>query len=164
MDKLDKLIKAMNKVQTYALFITGIGIAIVFAIEVLFRYVLKINLMGYEEVIIVVAFWLYFMGGAQGSYERIHVRANILSNFISSEKIVAAIDFFVSTLNVILLVIVAVLSIFFINNSIEIGARSTIYRFPLTIGHMAVTVGYILMAFYAVVYYIQDVYKIIKKN
>lgn len=164
MNKLDKVMKIMNKVQSYVLFIMGLGIAIIFAIEVIFRYVFKINLMGYEEVIIVMAFWLYFIGGAQGSYERIHVRADMLGNFIGNRKTVRAIDLVVSTINMMLLVIVSILSIFFIARSIDIGSKSSIYRFPLTIGHMSVSVGYILMAFYSIVYYVQDIRQNMQKS
>jgi TRAP-type C4-dicarboxylate transport system permease small subunit len=45
------------------------------------RYVLKINFIGYDEIAVLIAFWLYFMGSAYGAYNNSHVTADIVNAY-----------------------------------------------------------------------------------
>lgn len=47
--------------------------------EVLFRYFLHRPLYGIEELAAYAAFWLYFMGGAHGAFQRNHISASIIN-------------------------------------------------------------------------------------
>ncbi|MDR1481558.1 MAG: TRAP transporter small permease [Synergistaceae bacterium] len=45
------------------------------------RYIFKVNFMGYDEIAVLVAFWLYFMGAAYGAYNNSHVTADIVDAY-----------------------------------------------------------------------------------
>lgn len=45
------------------------------------RYIFKSNFYGYEEIAVLVAFWLYFIGAAYGSYNNTHVSADIVDAY-----------------------------------------------------------------------------------
>lgn len=55
-------------------------------IEVIMRYFFKAPLVGIEELAAYVAFWLYFIGGSYGAYERSHISAD-LSQLFFKDKI-----------------------------------------------------------------------------
>ena len=64
--------RALLKVEVAVLIITSVlAAAFVFA-GVFLRYVLKSNFFGQEEILTVVAMWLYWMGGIYGTYENSH--------------------------------------------------------------------------------------------
>jgi TRAP-type C4-dicarboxylate transport system permease small subunit len=46
-------------------------------IEVIMRYVFKSPFVGIEELAAYSAFWVYFIGGAYGAYERSHIKAEL---------------------------------------------------------------------------------------
>lgn len=47
--------------------------------EIIARYILKSPFVGIEELAAYCAFWLYFIGGSYGAYERSHISADISS-------------------------------------------------------------------------------------
>ena len=55
-------------------------------IEVIMRYFFETPLIGIEELAAYVAFWLYFIGGSYGAYERSHISAD-LSQLIFKNKL-----------------------------------------------------------------------------
>lgn len=46
------------------------------------RYVLGGDLYGFEEVVKLIAFWVYFMGAAYGSFNNTHVSADLISAYV----------------------------------------------------------------------------------
>jgi TRAP-type C4-dicarboxylate transport system permease small subunit len=45
------------------------------------RYIFKVNFNGYDEIAVLIAFWLYFMGAAYGAYNNSHVTADIVDAY-----------------------------------------------------------------------------------
>lgn len=45
------------------------------------RYVFKADFPGYEEIAVLVGFWLYFMGAAYGAYNNTHVSADVIDAY-----------------------------------------------------------------------------------
>ena len=66
--------------------IASIFIVISICAIVTMRYVFEIDLYGIEEIIMMVSFWLYFLGSSMGSSEKSQISADILSTYIKNEK------------------------------------------------------------------------------
>ncbi len=62
--------KILAKLQEYVLVLTSSFLALAMFAEAFLRYVFKSDLFGIEEVLLLVVMWLYFIGGAYGSYEK----------------------------------------------------------------------------------------------
>lgn len=73
--------------------------------EVLFRYILHKPLYGIEEIAAYAAFWLYFMGGAHGAFQRNHISASIIS--VAFKKY-PKIELFITTVTNLLTTVVCV--------------------------------------------------------
>ena len=56
--------KAIAKLQEIVLVVCGALSCLIFVVEVIMRYVLKIDFLGYDEIILLFAIWLYFIGGS----------------------------------------------------------------------------------------------------
>ena len=46
------------------------------------RYIIGGDLYGFEEWVRLLAFWLYFMGGAYGAYNDTHVSADVIDSYM----------------------------------------------------------------------------------
>ena len=51
------------------------------------RYIFSGNFYGSDEIIMLFAFWLYFMGAVYGSYEDSHIKADLLNVYIKNMRI-----------------------------------------------------------------------------
>ena len=86
MNILKKLWNALLMAENAIMMTANIGVVILVFISVLMRYILQKNTGGMEELVVFIATWIYFMGGAIGSYENSHITADFLSVFIHNEK------------------------------------------------------------------------------
>ena len=80
MDRIAKnaVFRALLNVQSVVMVITTILAAGIVFVGVFMRYVLKSNFFGQEEILCVIAMWLYWVGGIYGSYEDSHIRGDML--------------------------------------------------------------------------------------
>ncbi len=58
--------------------------------EVIMRYVIHYPGMEVEELATMIAFWFYFIGGAYGTFDRSHIKAEMLHLFFKNPRKVAA--------------------------------------------------------------------------
>lgn len=63
---LRSLDRFIEKLQNWILLLTGTAITMMILVNALFRF-LKVDWFGSEELILFVAFWLYFTGSACAS-------------------------------------------------------------------------------------------------
>ena len=61
-------------------------LAAAFCLIVFLRYVFESDLFAYEEWVLTVAFLLYFVGGALASREDVHIKADIVEEYIRSAR------------------------------------------------------------------------------
>jgi TRAP-type C4-dicarboxylate transport system permease small subunit len=66
---------------------TSLALAILISVAAFTRYVLHGDLYGYEEWVKLLAFWLYFMGGAYGAYNNTHVSADVIDAYLPAGKL-----------------------------------------------------------------------------
>lgn len=66
--------------------IATLVLPVTFFFVVIFRYGLQMDLFAYEEWLLPIAFWLYFLASAVGSYEGTQIRADILESFFHTAR------------------------------------------------------------------------------
>lgn len=129
--------------------------------SVILRYVFKGNFYGSDEVIMLFAFWLYFMGAVYGSYENSHIKADLLNVYIKNIRAKDVVALLAEMVTIVVNIIVLIWAIRFFQGEIVKGGLSTALKIPLVIPKSAVFFGFLLMAFYHVTYFIRDVYRLI---
>ena len=93
MKVLKKIWDFLLTFEKVIMIIASILVVILITISVVMRYILEKNFPGMEELVVMVAFWIYFMGGIYGSYENSHITADILSVFVEKERTKLAVSF-----------------------------------------------------------------------
>ncbi len=149
--------KCLIKLQQWLMIASSIFVILIMFVEVLLRYVFKSDLYGIEEIVVIAAFWLYFMGSSYGVYEKSHVKADILPQMMSQKA--------QKTLNIIIRFIMAALCCLFtywavgmISHCLKYMPRTTGLRIPIVISQFSILLGYFLMSIYAIIYFLEDLF------
>ena len=79
-------IHALLRVINATIILSGCIMALTFFCVVVLRYGFSADLFAYEEWLLVIAFWFFFMGSAVATYENSHINADILGIFLSRPK------------------------------------------------------------------------------
>lgn len=141
---------ALLHVERFILVTTSVLAAGLVAVGVFTRYVLGIDFFGQEEVITVVAMWLYWVGGIYGSYEDSHIKADILTTFIPNPKAVKAINITIMVISIAVTVVFMVWSFDYLAWSLESGGKTAGLKIPLILSQLPLAVGFAMMLFYSV--------------
>lgn len=129
--------------------------------SVVLRYIFKKNFYGSDEVILMFAFWLYFMGAVYGSYENSHIKADLMNVYVKNIRIK---DFIALIAQVIMIVVNVVLITWawdYFLWGLEKMPLTTGLKIPLVIPQSAVFFGLLLMGFYHIVHFIRNSYRYI---
>lgn len=146
-----------------AIMIAGsLGIVIGIGLTIVFRYFLKTDLYGTEELLLIFAFWLYFMGGSYASYEKSHITADLLSTMISNRKVKLGISLFTSAATMLICLIFTYWGFDFLQWGIEKGAKTTALGIPMFVAQSSVTFGFLLMSLYSIVHFIRNVLELME--
>lgn len=135
-------------VQRFILWAASFVVVVTITVSVFMRYVLKTDLYGLEEVIILLAMWIYFIGGAYGSYEGSHITAEIMSVIIKNKKVMHYIKLFIAIVSLLVSVFFAVWGMQYLDLVLMIGGRTPALHIPLLLQRLPLTICFILMVIY----------------
>lgn len=149
--------KILKKAQEIVLVVCGALCCLLFVVEVLARYVFKVDFRGYDEIVLLFAVWLYFIGGSYAMYKKQHISADMLGMMLKGKALSIA-RAVVSWVTFAITVFLAAWGINFFRYALTRTAQTTVWRIPHLCSQSALTLGYILMAFYALVYALEDTF------
>jgi len=136
------------RLQRWFLIVAGCMITVFVFIEVMLRYVFESPLFGIEELITVIAMWLYFIGASLGAYDRTHIKADVIHVWVKSPRGMAIIHTVNSLVTVFLSAVMATWCYDYFIFGIKRWGATPALRLPLVIPQSAVFVGAILMTIY----------------
>ena len=136
------------KMQRVILVLLTLIVAFGMFIEVWLRYFLKLPLMGIEELTILAAFWLYFLGGAYGAYERNHIKAELI-HLLLGRRALGTVTIVMGLLAVILGCLLSVWGYNYVIWAIAKRPESPIFRIPMVYVQSSIFVGFVLISFYS---------------
>ncbi|QJB57380.1 TRAP transporter small permease [Pseudodesulfovibrio sp. zrk46] len=146
----------LGKFQKTVMAATSILIVGMICYTVIARYVFGSDFYGSEELIQMLAFWLYFMGAAQGSREKSQISADILTCYVTNAKWCRIAQLVKDVVTVAICLLVTYWACLFVGWGIQMMPKSPVFRLPMLIPHTAIGLGFVLMSLYHVVYLIQD--------
>lgn len=153
MSKLEKTAfwKALVRFLQIGLIISGILVTCITFSAVIARS-MNVNLLGYEEILIICAFWLYMFGTAYGSYENSHIKADILVVTMKEGFRKDLVALLRNSLSVVLgfIFLLWALQLFFW--TVENGQQTPVWRIPVTVSQSSLLFGLLVATFYHLVY------------
>lgn len=112
------------------------------------RYFFKQDLFGLEEILMILGFWLYFVGGAYGSYTRTQIKAELLDFIFSSARIKGVIKSACHLVSVAMAGCLCWWSVEMLIFGLEKGAHTPVFNLPMATAHLPLIVGFFLMMVY----------------
>ena len=156
--------KVLQNVIRVVMIVGNVCSACLMAYCVVVRYVFKGNFYGSDEVIMLFAFWLYFMGAAYGSFENSHIKADLLNVYIKDMRKKDALALVALVLTIVVNTIVLAWAWKYFLMEIHKGGMSTALKIPLVIPKSAVFFGFLLMELYHVYYFIHYLLTYLRKG
>lgn len=152
-NKLQKSILwvALEKLMKFGLIVSGIFVTLITFASVIAR-AFNFNLLGYEEILIIFAFWLYMFGSAYGSYENSHIKADIFVTSMKEGLIKDLITILRDSLSVFLGAIFFLWAIQLAKWNLENGQLTPTWRLPMLISQSSLLFGLGIGTFFNVVY------------
>lgn len=149
--RIGGIIRKTVRIKRTLCAIFALIIPLTFFFVVIFRYGLEKDLFAYEEWLLPIAFWLYFLGSAVGTYEGTQIRADILESFFKTAR---AIWFRKVTLAVIetflagVILFWALLMVFYEIDSYPYWQSTIALKIPYLVPRLGITIGVAFMLIY----------------
>ncbi len=136
-----------------SLLVTGIICAAVFM-----RYIMHDDLFAYDELVMVAAFWLYFVGAAYGSYEDSHIKADIIQILTPHfPRFAAYVRLTARTLEALLALCISYWAWSLMAWQLTFKGKTMGWGIPIAVPQSAIFIGFSLMSLYAIVHLIQSI-------
>lgn len=152
----NKIWKALLAGQRAIMVVTAVIVTIIVSAAMILRS-FNIDLVGYEEVLIMFAFWLYMIGSAYGSYEKSQIAADILNVYLKEGKVKATINLIKTAVTLILGIVLNYWAFQLLAWAIQMNTRTPVWRLPMAIGQGSMFVGLTLTTFYNMVYFYDEI-------
>jgi TRAP-type C4-dicarboxylate transport system permease small subunit len=141
------------------MFIANVAIITIILTVAFLRYLLKINFLGSEEIILLIASWMYFLGSAIACYEGSQVSADLLSSSLKTERQRAVLSLVQFVISLVLFGVLTVWAFNYLRWSLAKRSVTPVYHLPLAISHVALLVSF----FFSFLYQIMHIYRTVLK-
>ncbi len=148
---LGRIVNFLLSVKKYILAGFSLVMAFVFFFIVILRYLFETDLFAYEEWVLMIAFWVYFLGGAVGSYENTHVKADFLLSLIDNVRTKWIVVNITLAIEVMIGLVLSYWSWLMVKEEIDaypFWQTTTGLELPFFIPKLGIFLGFALMTFY----------------
>lgn len=150
-EPLVKPLYYLMKIINFMVITSGIIMAITFFLVVILRYGFGADLFAYEEWLMVIAFWMFFLGGAIATHERKHINADIFGFLINNKKLAFIRALVIDLIEFIIILFVVYWGYLMVQESIRAypnWQQTVALNIPFLIPRMGIFIGFSLMALY----------------
>ena len=155
--------KGLVRVQRTLIIITATAVALVIAGACILR-AFDINFIGFEEITIMVVFWLYMVGCAHGTYEKSQITADILEVMLPETAFKKILRLIRVILTFVLCVVLTYWGLSLAITTAGLDTRTPVFRIPVVIGQSSIFVGLLISSFYNFIYMLDEIKAFIKKT
>jgi TRAP-type C4-dicarboxylate transport system permease small subunit len=139
------------KIMNFIITASGIIMSLTFFFVVIFRYGFGADLFAYEEWLMTIAFWLFFMASAVATHDKVHVNADILGTLIHSPKLIWLRAILVQAIELIIVITVTYWGFLMCQEELNTypNWQSTIaLKIPFMVPRVGIFLGFFMMSVY----------------
>ena len=144
-------------IQRFICYACAIILPLIITYQVILRYILKMPLMGIEELMTFFIIWLYMMGGSVASEQRSHINCAILTLYIKKEKTMAIFKCANNLFSMIVCTWLTGWAYWFFAYSLKLWKTSDILHIPMFFGESSMFIGLVFMLFVGIIELIDNV-------
>lgn len=152
---LRSIVRALIRIKTIIVVVALPILPITFFLVVLFRYVLESDLFAYEEWLLPICFWLYFLGGALGTYDDVHINADLLGAVSDNPMFLWLRKIAITAIELVIVLFVLYWAYLMLGDEIASypGWKTTIaLKIPFFIPRVGIFLGFFFMALYSALF------------
>ena len=145
-------VRVMLAVKGAFVCVASLIMAATFFCVVILRYGFETDLFAYEEWLLIICFWLYFMASALGTYENSHVNADLLNYLTDNERLRWIRSVLVCSIELVVTLFAVYWAVLVLRDEISAYPywQATIaLKIPFIVPRFALLFGFGLMAFYS---------------
>lgn len=145
---LELSLKFMRLVVT----ISGFTMALTFLFVVLMRYVFGGNLFAYEEWLMAISFWGFFMGAALASERKLHINADILGVVIKDPRVAWWRQVVVNSIELVITVVITYWAWLMVLDEIKsypIWQTTAALKIPFVVWRAGIFLGFVYMSIFS---------------
>ena len=164
LDAIARINRAVMDCERLGQAICFMLILIIFFATIVARLVLMSDFPGMEEIVMLLAVWLYMFGAALGTYDDTHISADLVSTMIKSARGKAVHKLYVFIIN-------ALISGYFLNLSwtwfqfnLQMNPLSTVWRFPMIIAYASILFGFLFIFIYTLMHLVKTILRLLKND
>ncbi|KZL04597.1 Tripartite ATP-independent periplasmic transporter, DctQ component [Pseudovibrio axinellae] len=149
---LNGIIKLMNFMITAG----GVIMALTFFMVVIVRYGFSGNLFAYEEWLMMISFWMFFMAAAVASARKEHVNADVLGFLISNPRIIWWRELVVEIIEITVLSVVTYWGFLMLQEEIAsypMWQTTVGLKIPFFVPRLGIFLGFFFMTIFAVLHF-----------
>ena len=144
--------------------VLNLAVTVIVAAACILRYVFTKDLSTYEEYLIPIAFWLYMMGGVNGSIEKSHITADFVSAYMKDGMGKDLLQLIREILTVILSSVFTMWALKSVLWYIQIGQQSPVWHIPAWLAYASIFVGMLFMTVFGIAHFVHDMKQFIGKK
>lgn len=137
-------------IERFLMIFNSIAVVLTIATNVVCRYVLHINFAGSDEILIIFALWLYFIGGLYGNYEDIQIKADVLSIMVKKESVLRIFNIIQKAIALAVSIVLAVWAYQYLTFCLKVGGYTAVFHLPMLLSRGALVFGYMAPILYNV--------------
>ena len=149
---LRRPVRVMLTVKGAFVSVASLIMGFTFFCVVILRYGFEADLFAYEEWLLIICFWLYFMASALGTYENSHVNADLLNYLTDNERLKWLRSVLVCSIELVVTLFAVYWAVLVLRDEIASHPywQATIaLKIPFIVPRFALLFGFGLMAFYS---------------
>ncbi|NIP26911.1 MAG: TRAP transporter small permease [Phycisphaerae bacterium] len=153
--RLSVLVQVAVRIKTAIVVIALPILPITFFFVVFFRYILESDLFAYEEWLMVICFWVFFLGSALGTYQDKQINADLLDAITENAKLLWLRKIGITVLELLITLVVLYWAWLMLADEIAAYPRwkTTIaLKIPFIVPRIGIFVGFFFMALYSLLY------------
>lgn len=137
--------RVLTGAQRTVLMVCNLAIVFIVVSAVIMRYALELDFYGSEEILMIFAHWLYFIGAAHGSLENSHVEADFIQDWLAGTKTAGVLAYARDIIEICVLLVLTYWAFLFVSFAVERWPVSSGWGIPLLVPQSAVFAGFVLM-------------------
>lgn len=148
---LNKPLHGVMKLMNFIIIASGIIMALTFFFVVVLRYGFGADLFAYEEWLMIIAFWMFFLGSAVATHDRQHVNADIVGFMITHPRLLYYRALLVEILEMIITLFIVYWGYLMIEESILAypnWQQTVALKIPFLLPRLGIFLGFVMMAVY----------------
>ena len=147
-----KIVDLMVRIKTLVIVITLPVLPITFFLVVFLRYVLEKDLFAYEEWLLMICCWMYFLGSALGTYYDTQINADLMANLTKNPFFLWFRKVAITLVELVITLVILYWGILMLGDELGMYPRwkTTIaLKIPFIVPRIGIVVGLFFMAFYS---------------